>query len=419
MWDVQVNGNYAFVGDSEAGLFVVDVSDPRNPFFVGHATLPLAEMPDYMNSHFIGKKRSGPVGGFAIGDGVVYVAGKMNDLYVISADRFAKPVHIKESSESINLHAGEGTPVSPSDYVTPGQVHAVFVYEDGRKALVAAGDNGVHEIELSPAISGKQILKTGTTIFDVYYKDDKLYLAEGDGGFSVWKYDLSNTPECIGRYKPENQGIYQLLIDVDKNYAFLHVGQNILEIVDISNPEEMKLVSSDTPYIGLMYRFPIARGFFKNRIAASSWHAFGVNFYEADRKDSVKFFGQGFPALGVINGVAFPENQSLAIYRGGYLLQNPPDEPQVEVTDPIRIDNVTLSGKPTIFGSRMYVSNRMKGIVTAVDISNLQSPKQLWQLSLTGNPGLVVEYNDMVIIPDGHSGIQLFKREDGNPFYVN
>jgi hypothetical protein len=67
----------------------------------------------------------------------------------------------------------------------------------------------------------------------------------------------------------------------------------------------------------------------------------------------------------------------------------------------------------------MYVSNRMKGIVTAVDISDLKSPKKLWQLTLSGNPGLVVENNDMIIIPDGHSGIRLFNKKDGSPYYAD
>jgi hypothetical protein len=89
----------------------------------------------------------------------------------------------------------------------------------------------------------------------------------------------------------------------------------------------------------------------------------------------------------------------------------------LEIKDPIRIENVVLQGKPTIFGSRMYVSNRMKGIVTAVDISDLKSPKKVWQLSLSGNPGLVVEYKDMVIVPDGHSGLQLFNKTNGDPYY--
>ena len=417
MWDVQVSGNFAFVGDSEAGLFVVDVSDPHHPFFVGHATLPVAEMPDHMDSHFKGEKKSGPVGGFAIGDGVVYVAGKMNDLYIISAKSFAKPIPVKESSETINPDIKNDNPVSPSEYIPQGQVHAVFVYEQGEKALIAAGDGGVHEVQLTPAISGKQILKTNTIIFDVYYNDDKLYLAEGDGGFSEWRYDLINNPELIGRYQPGNKGVYQLLIDTDQKYAFLHVGANTFEIVDISDPGHMKRVGFDTPNDGLMYRFPIARGFLGNRFVASSWHSSGVNFYEADRKEGVKFFGQGFPALGVINGVAFLKDKSLAIYRGGYVIQNPPDEAQLEIKDPIRIENVTLHGKPTIFGSQMYVSNRMKGIVTAVDINDIKSPQQLWQLTLSGNPGLVVEYKDMVIIPDGHSGIQLFNKKDGSPYY--
>jgi hypothetical protein len=156
MWDVQVTGNYAFVGDSEAGLFAVDVSDPNHPFFVGHATLPVVEMPDYSDSHFKGGKKSAPVGGFAIGDGVVYVAGKMSDLYIISAKKLAKSIPVKELSETINPGIKNDNPESSSEYVPHGQVHAVFVYDQGEKALIAAGDGGVHEVQLSRQFQGNK-----------------------------------------------------------------------------------------------------------------------------------------------------------------------------------------------------------------------------------------------------------------------
>lgn len=61
----------------------------------------------------------------------------------------------------------------------------------------------------------------------------------------------------------------------------------------------------------------------------------------------------------------------------------------------------------------------MKGTVTALDIGDLKKPVKVWQLALTGNPGLVRENRDMVIIPDGHGGLELFKRSDGTPYYGN
>jgi len=115
MWDVQVSGNYAFIGDSEAGLYIADVSDPRNPFFVASATLPLTEMPDYMmESKFKGGKKSGPVCGFAIGKGVIYLAGKMNDLFIAEAKPFAEPIETAPGIKRTFPDSGNGNQKSPS-----------------------------------------------------------------------------------------------------------------------------------------------------------------------------------------------------------------------------------------------------------------------------------------------------------------
>ncbi|MFC2124042.1 hypothetical protein ACFLU5_04450 [Bacteroidota bacterium] len=56
-------------------------------------------------------------------------------------------------------------------------------------------------------------------------------------------------------------------------------------------------------------------------------------------------------------------------------------------------------------------------IDAAVDISDLNSPVKKWQLDLHGTPGLVVQEEDMVLIPAGHDGLQVYNVEDGRPYY--
>ena len=64
-----------------------------------------------------------------------------------------------------------------------------------------------------------------------------------------------------------------------------------------------------------------------------------------------------------------------------------------------------LSGKPSIYGSRLYVSNRFWGKVSVVDISRPEKPKLLRSFQLDGNPGIAVEHNNMLIIPGGYQGL--------------
>ncbi len=417
MWDIQVVGNYAFVGDSEAGLFVVDIKDPTNPFIVSHAAIPIPPMPDYMHSFFKGKNKSGPIGGFAVGDGVVYIAGLMNDLYVVEAPETAMPVTLNRRKISYSEPL-TNKPENFSSYDAKGQVHSACVLKNEKKALIAAGDGGVHEVSLFPQIEGKQILETGTIVFDVFLENEILYLAEGIDGLSVWNYDGSTEPRFISRYSSKNGGIYQLLINTEQGLAILHAGADHLEILDVENLNEITLLTSFKPNSGLLYRLPIANGFLNNRFVAGSWHTTGCFFYDIKSQDGIKFLGQFIPPLGVINGVAFLDDKVLAIYEGGYIIQNGPDKPQLKIKNPIKTGQLYLKGKPVVYdNSRLYVSNRMKGIVFAVDISNINSPKENWQLQLSGNPGLIKECGDMVIVPGGHDGLLVFNKFSGEPYF--
>lgn len=418
MWDVQVSGNYAFVGDTEAGLFIVDFSNPRNPVFIGHVALPKPEMPDFMQSIFKRGEKSGPIGGFAIGNGVVYIAGKLNDLYVVRAKELAIPITYKKPIKAILPCLNTESQISPSVYLPGGQVHSVFVCKNGN-ALIAAGENGVHEVTLSPQLTGKQILETKSIVFDVYHHHNHLFLAEGNDGFSVWEYAKNSTLVLLGRYKSAHGGIYQLLISNDQKYAFLHAGANVLEFVDLSDFKKIKCVGYDRQTGGNMYRLPLPKEMSDDRFIACSWHRPGAFSYEVTKKKGIQPRGQAFPALGIFNGVVCHKNKFWAIYRNGYIKQNLPDKPQLKIEEPVTIKNVKLEGKPTIYNSQLYVSNRRNGLVMVINIENPESPQKVWQLDTFGNPGLVVENKDMVVVPAGRGGLQLYKKQNGLPYYGN
>jgi hypothetical protein len=408
MWDVKVTGNFAFVGDTHAGLLVVNISNPNKPFFVGHVTLP--------ETTFRGEKVNGPVGGFAIGKGVVYVAGKISDLCIVEAKGMAKPVIHEKFFTTPYWQDGPAAISSASVYHPDGQVHAAFVSEDGKKVFVAAGYGGVHEVLLSPHLKGKQLLTTGNAIFDINIKDGKMYLAEGLAGLSVWKLKTGAPPELLTRYQPKEGGVFQVVVDPDGKYALLSVGQTILDFVDISRSDKITRLKYDEQ-IGLMYRLPVSKGFLNGRYAGCSWHASGGFIYDLKGESGIEFKGNAFPPLGVINGISFLKEKAIAIFQGGYILQTLPIEKTTVYEKPILVKDVRLSGKPTVYGSRLYVADRMNGTVAAVDISDLSSPRKLWQINPYGNPGLVSEYGDMVIIPAGHGGLQLYKAKDGKPYY--
>lgn len=127
--------------------------------------------------------------------------------------------------------------------------------------------------------------------------------------------------------------------------------------------------------------------------------------------DTPRWTGQNYPfRIDSRNGAAFVGEQALVTCRGGYALisieeQRPLDELVIH-----RIPSQIFHGKPTVAGDRLYVSDRYTGIVTAIDISDLEKPQLVDRLELQEHPGLVVVHNGTPIIPAGYQGLLIWDK---------
>lgn len=404
-WDVQVAGDYAFVGDSKAGIFIISVINPESPEFIGYAKLPSKE----------DKNESGLVNGFAIGSDVIYVAGAKG-LYLVYAKNIAKPFP-KEKSAFDNYTCSNHI-IDHSSYYTGTQVHSAVIDSTSESVLIAAGSAGVHKISLFPQVSGSQILDQGHEVYDICLVSDKLYIAEGLNGLSAWEFHSGKIGKLIGRYQSPKGGIYQVVIENVANIAALHV-KNTLEFVDISEPANMfKIFEDNNPH--LMYKNPISKQIFDSRYFGCMWLG-DCYLYEIQKKGEIKKIGKIFSSIGgwnvsfgPINGFNVIDNKALALCGDGLIVKNSLNDEKFKL---ICIDGMKLTGKPTLSGSNLYSSDRRTGLISALDITNLNSPKKLWQCNIEGNPGFVIPYKDMLIVPAGNGGLQILKANSGEPYY--
>ena len=199
--------------------------------------------------------------------------------------------------------------------------------------------------------------------------------------------------------------------------AYLEKDGTLLLLYRKSDFEKMTCVGYDHQTAGNMYRLPLPKEMSNDRFVACSWHSPGAFFYEVTETKGIQPKGKAFPALKMFNGVAYHNDKFWAIYNGGIVTQNPPDKPRLNIEKPVMVEYVKLEGKPTIYNSRMYVSHRRLGLVTAVNISDPGSLQKVWQLDSHGNPGLVVEDKDMIVVPAGHGGLRLYRKSNGLPYY--
>jgi hypothetical protein len=397
-WSVTVSGDYAFVADTHNGVFVVDVSNPRDPFFVAHRQL------GYL-------RRRGchdPVGGVALGKGTIYVPGIYSDVHVMAAPALAVTPEPESDTPPVIAPHGLESSERYRIYRPEGQVHAVACADD--KAIVAAGSAGLHMVQLRPEIQKIGEQATEGFAMDVKMLGDYVYVAEGRGGLSIWRYQPGSSLILAGRYRARRATVRQVVIPPPGTYALLHVGASYLHVVDISNPSNATCVLRDT-HVGLLVGDQIADGLLESRYACVFWHVSGLHWYDLREGSQPAYTGDSYPyRIGAQNGIAFLEHQALVTYQGKYFLLDreetrPPDElPQYGV------EGHDLVGKPCIFGDRLYVSNRSEGVVSVLDISDLKAPKLVDSLELEGNPGRIVVYADMALIPAGVQGLLVRER---------
>ncbi len=412
MWDVMLAGNYAFLGDTYNGVFVIDISDIGKPRFVGHRQL--APVPRTIDGLDTGESLPAPVGGIALAKDTLFLAGAWTDLHVADATGMAC-VPIREPDQGPAIPESQPQKVDPRFrvYRPNGQVYGVAFLDD--TALVAAGAAGLHAVSLWPEARRLSVFPTDGFARDVAVHGNLVYVAEATGGLSIWQRDKDRLLKRVGRYCPKHGGVAQVVVPPPGRYALLHVGQNELQILDVSNPQVPTLTLTDK-HLGLFYTFPLARNLLDNRYACCLWHASGYRWYDLYGEPKPVYSGDHIAMqANFADGIAMFGSKALLVTRGKYALIGRDEDCPPEDWTFRGIGGSYLSGKPTIDGNIMYLSNRVRGTIMAVDISQIESPALLADLQLDEHPGPIVVHNGAAVIPAGYQGLLVWDAVGGGP----
>jgi hypothetical protein len=410
MWDVTVIENYAFLSHTYNGVFVINVSDPKNPVFTAHVTLPQIN----------GQMYSSPVGGIAITDDYIYAAGILSDLHVIEAPGLAKRIDdnagLRGDAGRLPRNAGQdgirAEPVYGSlpefeIYKTPGQVYSVAL-TDGY-AYAACGSSGIHILETQGKLRKAAEYATQGFAMDIKKSGNILYVAEGYGGLSIWKISGNTTLELIGRYVVDCYTIRQVVIPEQGKYAILQVASKWVHIVNIENPAAPELVFWDAHFRGQLFSRQISSGLAEGRYIAAIWHSVGYFWYDIFGGSRPKYSGYSSQkSFMAFNGIVCTPEHVIITHDKGYVLPDFKDG-----TNPVQlphygIKDYDLTGKPIVYGNTMFVSNRLNGLVTTLDISNITEPRLQTSFRLEGNPDIVAKHKNKVAIPAGYQGLLIY-----------
>lgn len=405
MWGVKIAGNYAFVHDTHNGIFVVDISDPEQPSFVAHRQLDYADvrMPKYMGAGAL----PGFVGGLALGDGFVYVAGGWTDLHVVAAPGLAAPCR-REPDAPPEIPAFQPELNERFQVYRPeGQVRAVAMLDD--MAVVAAGSAGICVVRLSPEPVELGRYPTQGFAMEVKTRGDLVYVAEEKGGLSIWRHTGGGVLSPVGRYAPRGQIVKDVVVPAPGKYAVLQVDMSTLDIVDVSDPVEPKRVFRDKGH-GFVYH--LGQDLFDGRRICVLFQLGGLRWYDLYGEAQPSFAGLEYAhRLGGAGSIPLG-NKRLVVHRNGLLLVAPDERRPPAEVGVLPIPNQRLRGKPVLNGNKLYLSDRCFGDIHIVDISDIEKPALVEHFNVPGNPARLILNNGALVIPNGYEGLWIERKQD-------
>ena len=389
MWCVKIAGEHAFIADTYNGMFVVSIKDPANPHFVAHRQLAYVES----------RELPGFVGGLALAKDHIYVAGGWTDLHVLAASGLAKPCSSEPDTPLVippfKPRHNDGFRI----YRPDGQVRAVAFM--GNLAVLAAGSDGIHVVQLWPEIRLLNRYETQGFAMEVKAVGDLVYVAEEKGGLSIWRQAGPGQLALQARYQPRGRIVRDVVIPPPGKYALLQLDLSVLDILDVSTPSEPRSVLTDK---GHGFVNDIADELFNDRYACVLWQLHGVFWYDLYGGPKPEFTGKKYPhRLG--STIVVLGDKVLTVHRGGFVLLDPEEQRPPSEMPVHRVPKHRLTGKPQLYGAKLYLSSRTTGDISIVDVSDAENPRLVDQFNIPGNPGRPVLHNGALVVPNGYEGL--------------
>lgn len=405
LWGVQVNKEkIAYVNNTYNGIFCLNVQDPSHPKFIAYS-IPWNDKnkrPDFMAS-------------LAVADGVIFAAGYHKGLWIIPADGIAKKISdrtqmpVPKGPIAADLPSNEEKFKDFVIYKTEGQIGSVCKDSRGKGFWLAAGNDGIHQIEIQenkPVLLRK--ISASGIVYDVKSVGDLLYSAECDKGFAIYKNDKDGTVKELSRFAADNKSVRQTVVSEDGHWAIIKAGNCNLYFLDVSTPEKPRVVYRDSYPLGIMYGREIVSSITKEGIASALFWAYGFAWYDLSG-DTPKKIGLKPGRSSFMFGGAFRDNKLYYAQNKGYYI--------IDLTDTKPLDKKTFNvvsgldhgGKIFIDGNLACVTDRRNGFITKIDITNPNKAKAVKHWEVKGHPDLGIFWNDRLIVPCGYAGLFIEK----------
>lgn len=406
-WTVRASGKGGIVFCAQAfnGLFAVDVSNPAQLRTLDRINFP----PPMKDKDY----PSAALGSVAVGDGVVYVAGRGVGVVAVPAKGAVRQV-FNRGVKPMNASYREAYPNDDSRFACwlpgeRGQVRGVAV--KGDVAFAACGDAGLWRVK----IAGDRLETLGKVpgikqAYDVGARGDRLVVAEGLAGWGFYSIGGNGVIEECARIRELRKGLdfgFWCWF-VSDNRAILSArnggGYSVVALEDFAHPRLASWLAMSAPGWNKYMAGDLVDGRWIAWNMGNTAFAWG-NLADVDKAVTVKsipkYRGNLSCSPCVVGGKA------MMPLGNGYRLLPPGETVQEAKKVPGR---ASFKGLAATDGRYVLLSDRIHREVSFYDFTDPENPKFLWEAKVSGNPDVGQVVNGVAFIPCGYQGLIMAKK---------
>ena len=421
VWDITVSNGYAFLSNMFGGVYVYDVTNPRNPVrkakydivaFEGDSLFAMVDSDKYLLPYDGTKETRGCAYHTLLDDGYFYFVASNMGVYKVECKYSTRIDDSFDNSffeiTGTNAYLPNLKGYQVEHYQSDASVWAIAATESA--FYLANGEKGVVILDKDLKLLG--VLDTEYSVKDIAISNGYIYTAESEGGVGV--YLISNIEiHEVGRFhvNPKKECITQIQLTADQRYLLAEASISSYKLIDVSNPmNPIAAGLAPEKETGLMYYRALCRGVVANKyvgIAGSN----NQYWYETTN--------DGLRLVSTIQNVLYSKScgfaaagdYCLSIFKNGYIYFDPLTG---NFSERVKIEGISFDGKCSINGSLLVISTSYNGKVQFVDISQLKSPKIIAQFTIPGNPDVAAFDGDSILLPCRYYGLLKITKEISN-----
>lgn len=414
VWDVAVNGDYAFVSLMNGGLYIYDISEMSNIKRVQKVEIVSQEVGDSVIEDSIHAEvapyrmdqethacvcHTIPVAGGA------YIICPDMGIYWIEGDWTISDNDIKEDVIITNgkpevMDVEVPTGFATEIYETETSVYAIAEL-DAENLIVACGEGGIQILDKN--LNVMYVYHTEYSVKDIRVCENLVYAAESEGGLTVYRYENGILTKLASYMDATYNSTYSSLeITKDGKLALVQAGYSKYRLIDCSDPYNLKLLDIPTDNsVGAMYYRNVCIGSIEGKYVGISGRK-GINWFYYD-EGNVRYLKDASERTGSERiGLASIGNQYLLISTNGYRVINPIDG---ATSSNYEIDKNYFNGKCVVKNNLLVVTKEYSGNICVVDISDITNPLVIARINtdyITDIPCIV---ENTIYVPCRYNGI--------------